>query len=183
MADLRAMEKRISNLETMSSLTAAETTLNSLEIADPNDNTLPARVKLGITGDTFNSNIQSAIADNDYRARIDKPLGMVAPRVFNRTLPMYYDSAYSTGVVRRGNTIWPSYEETVMINQSVASKAINVNQFELNKYIGSGVVDPPVVNWNIRKLVDANYNGGVAVGPDTLQISGQGSQSFEGDGE
>ena len=51
------------------------------------------------------------------------------------------------------------------------------------KYIGSGVVDPPVVNWNIRKLVDANYNGGVAVGPDTLQISGQGSQSFEGDGE
>ena len=183
MADLRAMEKRISNLETMSSLTAAETTLNSLEIADPNDNTLPARVKLGITGDTFNSNIQSAIADNDYRARIDKPLGMVAPRFFNRTLPMYYDSAYSTGVVRRGNTIWPSYEETVMINQSVASKAINVNQFELNKYIGSGVIDPPVVNWNVRKLVDANYNGGVAVGPDTLQISGQGSQSFEGDGE
>ena len=182
MTDLRQMEKRVSNLEAVSSLTAAEFTLNNIEIADPNDGTLPARVKLGITGDTFNSNIQSAIADNDYRARIDKPLGMIAPRFFSRTLPMWYDSDYSVGVIRKGNTIWPTYVETVMINHSVASKAINVNQFELNKYVGSGVIDPPIINWNVRKLVDPNNTGGVAVGTDDTQISGQGSQSFEGDG-
>jgi len=69
-----------------------------------------------------------------------------------------------------------------MINHSVASKAINVNQFELNKYVGSGVIDPPIINWNVRKLVDPNNTGGVAVGTDDTQISGQGSQSFEGDG-
>ena len=182
MADLRQMERRVSNLETMSSLTAAEFTLNNIEIVDPNDGTLPARVKLGITGDTFNSNIQSAIADNDYRARIDKPLGMVAPRFFHRTLSMWYDSDYSSGVIRKGNTVWPTYVETVMINHSVASKAINVNQFELNKYVGSGVLDPPIINWNVRKLVDPNNTGGVAVGLSDTQVSSQGAQSFEGDG-
>lgn len=184
MADLRRMEKRVSNLESLSALTNAEFALNSIEIADPNDATLPARVKLGITGDTFNTNIQSAISDNDYRARIDKNLGMVAPTVFARTLPMYYDSAYSTGIVRKGNTIWPDYDEAVMIDQTVASKAINVNQFEMNKYIGSGVIEPPAINWNVRKLVDANYELGnkasiAEVGSN--QISSRGSQSFESD--
>jgi len=182
MSDIRRMEKRVSNLESLSALTAAEFTLNKVEIADPNDATLPARVKLGITGDTFNSNIQSAVYDNDYRARIDKSLGMVAPTVFGRTLPMFYDSAYSTGIVRKGNTIWPDYDEAVMIDQSIASKAVNVNQFELNKYVGSGVIEPPVINWNVRKLVDANYelgnNASIAeVGSN--QISSRGSQSFE----
>ena len=182
MSDIRRMEKRVSNLESLSALTAAEFTLNKVEVADPNDATLPARVKLGITGDTFNSNIQSAVYDNEYRARIDKSLGMVAPTVFGRTLPMFYDSAYSTGIVRKGNTIWPDYDEAVMIDQSIASKAVNVNQFELNKYVGSGVIEPPVINWNVRKLVDANYelgnNASIAeVGSN--QISSRGSQSFE----
>lgn len=183
MADLRNINTRLKNVEELAALTISEMELNKQEIADPNDATLPDRIKLGITGDTFNSNLQSDMGDVDYRARIDKNNNFVGPLVFGRTLPMFWDSANSEGVVRKGNTIWPSYTEEVMINQNVASKAINVNQFELNKYIGTGVVEPPRDAWNVRKLVDANYEGGpntsfAEVGTQTA--SSQGNENTDG---
>lgn len=183
MKDLRDIEDRVSNIESLTALTISEMEMNNLTVEDPNDATLPDRVKLGITGDTFNSNLQSDMGDLDYRARIDKKLGMVAPLVFGRTLPLYYDSANSDGVIRKGNTVWPTYTEEVMINQNVASKAINVNQFELNKYVGTGIIEPPRDAWNTRKLVDANNYGGnnsslAEVGTKTLYS--QGNESKDG---
>ena len=160
MADLRRMDRRLTNVEKFTSLSFAEMETNSIDIADPNDATLPSRVKLGITGDTFESNIQSQVSDLDYRARIDGDNGMVSPMAFGRTLPLYYDSARSSGTIKKGNTVWPEYTEEVYINQSVASKSVNVNQFEVNKFIGSGEVVPPRDAWNVRKKVDANYEAG-----------------------
>ena len=179
MADLRRMERRLTNVETISSLTLAEMDTNSIDVADPNDATLPSRIKLGITGDTFDNNIQTEVSSLENRSRIDVQRGMVTPLVFGRTLSLEYDSARSSGTIKKGNNIWPSYTEEVYINQNIASKSINVNQFEVNKFIGSGEVTPPRDAWNVRKKVDANYEAGINSSSAEIGTSTVASQGLE----
>lgn len=183
MSDLRTMEQRITNVEELTALTIAEMELQKINVQDPNDATLPDRIKQGITGDTFNSNLQSHISDDDYRARIDKNLGIVGPLVYGRTLSLYFDSEVSDGVVQKGNTIWPAYTEEAYITQDVASKAINVNQFELNKNFGSGVIEPPRDPFTTRKKVDVNYELGTTAAVaeiGTKVVSSQGQENTDG---
>lgn len=183
MSQIRNMDDRLRNVEKLTALTIAEQDLQALTVRDPNDATLPDRVKQGITGDTFTSNIQSHLSDIDYRARLDKNLGMVGPLVFGRTSSLYYDSDESVSTKIYGNTVWPKFTEEVMINQNVASKAINVNQFELNKNVGSGEIAPPRQSFSTRKKVDVGYElGSTAAIAEigTSVVSSQGQENTDG---
>ena len=183
MSDIRRMDDRLSNVEELTALTISEMELQQLDVQDPNDATLPDRVKQGITGDTFKSNIQSHMTDLDYRARIDRKMGRVSPMVFGRSITLYYDSDTSSNVQQKGNTVWPTYTEEVYINQNVASKAINVNQFEMNKSVGSATIEPPRDAFTTRKKVDANYELGTTAARaeiNTKSVSSQGNENFDG---
>ena len=184
MADIANIENRVNNLEVISALTIAEMQLMQLTVSDPNDATLPDRVKLGITGDTFKSNLQSDAQDIDFRAYINTQAGEISPVQYARSLPMKYDSDQSLTTVLKGDTVWPKYSEEVMIDQSVASKAINVNQFDPAKVVGAGELKPEVDQWNTGKRVDPNYQikvtqplcGGVGTG---TFVASQGSEITE----
>tara|TARA_Y100000389_G_scaffold137648_1_gene135283 strand:+ start:21320 stop:24274 length:2955 start_codon:yes stop_codon:yes gene_type:complete len=183
MADIRRMDDRLSNVEKLTALTVAEMELQQLDVQDPNDATLPDRVKQGITGDTFNSNIQSYMTDLDYRARIDRNMSRVSPMIFGRSITLYYDSDTSSNVQQKGNTVWPEYTEEVYINQNIASKVINVNQFEMNKSVGSATIEPPRDAFTTRKKVDANYELGTTAAVaeiNTKSVSSQGNENIDG---
>ena len=183
MSDIRRMDDRLNNVEELTALTISEMELQQLDVQDPNDATLPDRVKQGITGDTFNSNIQSYMTDLDYRARIDRNMSRVSPMIFGRALTLYYDSDTSSNVQQKGNTVWPAYTEEVYINQNVASKVINVNQFEMNKSVGSATIEPPRDAFTTRKKVDGFYELGTTAAVaeiNTKTVSSQGNENIDG---
>jgi hypothetical protein len=157
MSDIQILERRISNLEEAVTLTQSELEVLQTTIPDPNDSTLPDRVKLGLTADNFKSNIQSAVYSENYRAMLARDFQALMPLSFIRDLPLKYDSDQSIGTVLKGSTVWPAYTEEVMINQNVASKAINVNQFEVSRSIGAGYIEPNIDTWTVRKKVDNKY--------------------------
>jgi len=180
MTDIERLEDRIGNLENISTLNAAEIQTLKSSVPDPTDSTLPDRVKQGLTADGFNNGAQSAIFDDDYRASILRSIGGVAPLQFVRQVPLKYDSDQSTMTVIKGNTIWPKYTEELMIEQNVASQAVNVNSFEITRSVGAGYLDPNIDTWTIRKKVDESHraqqnNSFVAAG--SISVSSQGEQN------
>lgn len=155
MSDIGDLEARIANLEQAVTLNQAEIQAMKVSVQDPNDTTLPDRVKLGLTADGFSSNMQSLVFSDDYRATIVGDQNVVLPLSFVRSLTLKYDSDQSVGTILKGNTIWPKYTEEVMIDQNVASKSINVNQFEIARSVGAGYLEPNIDTWSIRKKVAA----------------------------
>jgi len=180
MSDIERLESRIEDLEEMTTLNAAEIQTLKTTIADPDDATLPDRMKLGLTADGFNGNLQSAVLDDDYRASINTQNNFVTAINFKRQVPLKYDSDASDGCVLKGNVIWPKYTEEVMITQEVASTGINVNSFEITRSVGAGYLDPNIDTWTIRKKVDASYqaqSSGSFVAAGTTAVSSQGDQT------
>lgn len=178
MSDIQDLASRIDNLEEAVTLTLSELQTQQITIPDPNDATLPDRLKLGLTADTFSGNFQSEIFSEDYRAGINPTTGVMGPIRYLRSLPMKYDSDASFGTILKGNTIWPKYTEEVMIDQSVASKSINVNQFEMSKSIGAGYLEPNTDTWTVRKKVDNSYK---AESNTSYLAKGSTSVSSQGD--
>lgn len=157
MKDIERLDARLNNLENVTSLTLAELETNKITVPDPNNSTLPDRVKLGITADGFAGNLQSDVLDPDYRATLNPYQNLMTTLNYQRQTGLSYDSDQSTSTILKGSTIWPKYTEEVMIDQGVASRAINVNQFEISKSIGSVTMTPNVDTWQVRKKVDASY--------------------------
>lgn len=176
MSDIRKLEKRLANLEQFSVLTRSEVQALQTSIPDPNDAALPDRVKLGLTADAFSNNLQSQVLNNDYRAT--RVSNQIVPTLFTRVLPLKYDSDQSIGTVIKGSTIWPKYDEEVMINQAVASKAINVNQFEVSRTVGAGYLEPNIDTWTIRRKVDNTHQ---AQSNSTFIPQGSNTVSSQGD--
>ena len=157
MSDIQRLEKRIDNLEEAVTITQAELDTVRLTVPDPTDATYPDRIKLGLTADGFTNNQKSKVNDPDYRAMINRDAQIMKPMGFKRQIGLYYDSDLSTGVVKKGNSVWPKYTEEVMIDQTIASKYIDVNQFEISKSKGAGIMEPDLDTWRIRKKVDESY--------------------------
>ena len=157
MEDIRTLEDRIENLEELTALTMSELSANDITVEDPDDPSLPDRVKLGITGDTFKYNNQSDITSDDYRAMLNKSSEMLMPLNYKSVMSLSYNDAESTHTTQHLGWIWPDFTEEVMINQRTVSKAINVASFEPSRVIGSGVIEPDADVWTLRKKVDPAY--------------------------
>jgi hypothetical protein len=172
MSDIRRMERRVENLEELTTLSLAEIELERTVIPD--------RVKQGMTGDTFTSNIQSLVSDKDYKATIRKEDGVLAPMRYWRDIGLKYDSDASFGVKLHGSTVWPVFTEEVMVDQTQATEYQSVNRFELIKFIGSGFVEPAVDTYELRREVDVSYtsefNESLTTQGDTVMLS-QGNQN------
>ena len=178
MTDIDELEKRISDLEIMTTLNAAEIATLKTTVPDPLDSSMPDRVKLGLTADGFRDNLQTAVFDLDNRSLVNRNKAVMTVPNFVRNLPLKYDSDASWGTVQIGNTIWPKYTEEVMINQDLASKGINVNSFEITRSVGAGYLDPNIDTWTLRKQVDNKY-----VAEQTGSFINQGSTSVVSQGD
>ena len=157
MEDIRTLEERIGNLEEMTALTMSELRSNDVTVEDPDDPSLPDRVKLGITGDTFKYNNQSDITSDDYRAMLNKSGEMLMPMNYKSVMSLSYNDAESTHTGQYWGWIWPDFTEEVMIKQNTVSKGINIASFDPSRVIGSGVIEPDADVWTLRKKVDPSY--------------------------
>lgn len=149
MSDIRRLENRIEQLERYTSLTLTEQSTKDLQVIDQDG---LERSKLGISVDNFSNRNPSLAGSIGHRAAIDDFEQSLRPMTIKRQVPLYYDSDASLGVKRYGDTIWPKFEENVLINQNVASGPVNVNQFSLSKFVGSVEVKPEADEWTIRTV-------------------------------
>lgn len=180
MSDIQRIEQRVKGLEEATTLTLTEIGMNNLTVPDPNDATLPDRVKQGLTADGFQNNVQSMLSDENYKATIYTNINAVAPMFWKRETPLKYDSAASSFVRQHGSTIWPEFTEEVYISQIKATQFEDVNAFEISKHVGSGFLEPATDAHTKRRVQDANYQSGSSgsyVDQATNTINSQGNQN------
>lgn len=146
MKDIGRLQKRIENLEYYVQLSVLEArTLNTPEFSADN----LERFKNGILVDSFMSSGVADLVDDDYYAAIDpinrelRPVG--ESFVWNMG---GFDANSSTNVQKIGDDyITAAYTETAFVQQPLASKAVNVNPFNVASWFGQIKLTPEIDVW------------------------------------
>lgn len=174
MKDIHRLSKRLQRIEEYAVLTAAETAIMN-EIVE--DGVGDERRRLGLVGDGFIDWASTEIGHPDHKASISTANGVMTMRNIKRDLELTVDEANSTGIVKKGTQVWPTYTEVAMIQQNTASDAIPVNQFTLQKFRGNVELNPDHDYWTITKTTKTGLGkSGVTVNTVNGQLS-----SYEGD--
>jgi len=144
MRDIGKLEKRISNLEYYTSLSLLEKDTESLVITDTAG---LDRFKNGMLIDGFNGHSVGNVLSNDYKCSIDFKQKVLRPSFNSNMTDLIYDSGASTGVNKNGDLVTLPYTTRPLVDQSIASKAINLNPFAVLAWIGTIDLTPPSDNW------------------------------------
>ena len=161
MADIGRLEKRIDNLEELTSLSLLELDTQAFSVLDSADNT---RFKSGIFVDNFADHQRSLTTGIDYRAAIDPQGKVMKPRAIEKNVPLAYDSSQSSNVILKGDNVYLNYTHVSYINQPLASSAINVNPFSVVQGKGKIKLSPASDTWKeIRYNPDRTVSGGTKI--------------------
>ena len=155
MRDIGKLEKRIANVEYYTSLSLLEKDAEALVIKD---NAGLDRFKNGILVDGFNGHSVGNVLSSDYKCAIDFDEKILRPSFNSNITDVFYSSSSSAGVQKTGDCVTLPYTTTAFVDQSIASKAINVNPFAVLAWVGTVELDPPSDNW-----VDTTTNPEVIV--------------------
>ena len=144
MDDINKLEARIANLEEV-------TSLNMLELATSNFEVLDSaglnRTKSGFFVDNFTTHMFSDAENDAYMASIDPSEGIMRPMFTENNLRMLFDSATSTGVVRRGDNVYLEYTEETFMEQPFATQATKINPYTSSNFTGNLQLSPASDEW------------------------------------
>jgi hypothetical protein len=147
MRDIGSIEKRVENLEYYTSLTLLEQdTFSKQDLTILDSQNLP-RFKNGIVVDSFKGHSVADVTNVDYLASID-PVNKELRPAFNITAHrLKFDSANSSNFSRTNNLLTANYTSAVLVDQPKASKAVNVNPFNVINFLGKINLFPPSDIW------------------------------------
>ena len=170
MRDIGALEKRIINLETLTTLNALELDTKSLQVRDANGldrfksgfavNNFKDRKFINFdpeTGsvcdvDTINRQLVSAV---DFWSL--KPELALDPAIDTKTVDHKSNSKLlDPNCVKNGDIITLDYTEVDWIEQPHATEVCNVNPFEVTVFAGGILLSPPSDNWTRTIYIDNN---------------------------
>ena len=147
MRDIGGIEKRVQNLEYYTSLSLLEQeTLNKQDLTTLDSQNLQ-RFKNGIIVDSFVGHSVADITNEDYFAAIDRVNNELRPRFNISAHKLNFDSANSSNYSQTGSLVSLNYTSTPFIEQAKASKAINVNPFNVVNYLGKISLYPTSDIW------------------------------------
>lgn len=157
MDDINLLEKRISNLEEVTSLNMLELQTSNFEVLDSAGLN---RTKSGFFVDNFTTHILSATEENDYRASIDPTKGFLRPVFSEDNVRMIFDSDNSVGVVRRGDNVYIDYSEVSYISQPFATKSVKINPYTTSVFTGNMKISPASDEWRDTNVQSRNVISG-----------------------
>jgi hypothetical protein len=159
MRDIGAIEKRVENLEYYTSLTLLEQdTLNKQDLTIRDSNGLQ-RFKNGILTDGFQGHSVADVAREDYVASIDVRNNELHPSFNISSHILSIDSANSSVYTKNGPFVTLTSTPVAFIEQAKASKAVNVNPFNVVNYLGRVELDPNSDVWyDINALPEVLVN-------------------------
>jgi hypothetical protein len=157
MADLRAVDQRVRNLEYYSTLNLLENATKGKQIfnSDGTD-----RFKNGFFVDDMGSHVNSDTSNKYYRAAIDVNEGVMRPTFTRSDIALERNTTTSTGVAAAGDLLLLDYSaNTVFIDQPYASKLRNPVQELLFNWRGQVTLNPPADNTpDITQLPDVQLD-------------------------
>ena len=154
MRDIGRLEKRIENTEYYTQLSLLEQSAQTLQIQDANGFD---RFKNGFVVDNFTGHSIGDPGNLDYKVAMDMAKGEMRP-TFNEDAVALEERASDGSVVqasdrtannyqKTGDLITLPYTEETLIDQSYASKTVNVNPFGIFTWIGSIALTPQTDEW------------------------------------
>ena len=147
MRDIGTLEKRIENMEYYTSLSLIEQdTLNKQDLTILDSTNLP-RFKNGIITDSFRGHSVADITKDDYKASIDINKQEMRPTFNIGSYGLTFDSANSTNHLQVGPFVTVLGSSIPFIDQPLASQAIEVNPFNVTKFLGKITLNPPSDIW------------------------------------
>jgi hypothetical protein len=178
MRDIGRLEKRLENVEYYTQLSLLETQAQSLQIQDAEGFD---RFKNGFIVDNFTGHGIGDVGNLDYKVSMDMAGGYMRPMFNSESVQLIEADDDGTAIVaadrtaanyaKTGDLITLPYTETTLIDQSFASKYINVNPFNVFTWAGSITLDPPGDEWKeTNRIPDLliNERGGFDTMLDTL---------------
>ena len=159
MADISQLEKRVENLEELTTLSLLELDTTSLTVLDSDGLT---RTKAGFLVDNFKNYTFSGIDRDEYRAVIDETDGILEPITLPKNTRLNADSGNSTNISFLGDAAYLSIDSDVVeIDQNLATEAVNVNPFAVIISKGFTELSPETDEWvEIKYLPDEVQNQG-----------------------
>ena len=153
MKEIGKLENRINRLEDFTTLNLLEQSTASIEVLDSAGNN---RTKSGFFADNFKNHAFSKTdIPNMYRASLDMQRGLLRAEAAEDNIRLIYDQTNSTNTVKKGDNIYPTFEEEVYIDQTTASRAVKINPFAVTIYTGSITLSPSTDEWrDVERLPD-----------------------------
>ena len=147
MRDIGTLEQRIQNLEYYTSLSLIEQdTLNKQDLTILDSTNLP-RFKNGIITDSFKGHSVADVTKDDYKASIDIQNQEMRPTFNISSYSLAFDSANSTNYLQYGPFVTVSANSVTFVDQPLASSVVNVNPFNVTKFLGHITLNPPSDIW------------------------------------
>ena len=142
MRDIGNLEKRIENAEYYTQLSLLEKQAQDEKITDASS---AEKFKNGILVDPFAGHQIGDLQNPDYRCAIDMQQRNL--RSFGETFQTPFTFSSGSGTVRKGDLITLSYSEAAFADQPNATKAININPFNVVSFIGTINLEPSQDIW------------------------------------
>ena len=144
MDDINQLEDRIANLEEVTSLNMLELATNNFEVLDSAGLN---RIKSGFFVDNFTTHQFSNADDGNYQASIDPSEGIMRPIFSEDNLRLLFDSANSSGVVRKGDNVYLEFTEVPYMSQTFATQAVKINPYNSGMFTGNLKLSPASDEW------------------------------------
>ncbi len=171
MKDISQLEKRLDQVEELTSLTLLEHDTKNMQILDSAGND---RAKTGFVIDNFTDHsITNTNPRLGHRASLDPVQHRVRPMFSEDNIKLMYDDSASTNMIKKGDNIYIDYDEVLYVNQNIGTKAIVINPFAVVSYEGVLEISPSSDEWkDIERSNDK-------VVPGTTRISGVNAYNWD----
>ena len=154
MRDIGKLENRIESLEYYTQLSLLETQAQNLQIQDAQGFD---RFKNGFLVDNFTGHGVGNVGNIDYKVSMDMAQGELRPMFNEDAVQLIERDDDGTAIVaadrtaanyqKTGDLITLPYTEETLIDQSFASKTLNVNPFDVFTWSGNVNLTPPTDEW------------------------------------
>ncbi len=154
MRDIGKIEKRLENVEYYTQLNMLEQSAQSLQIQDADGFD---RFKNGFIVDNFTGHGIGDVGNADYKAAMAMAEGALRPTFKEDAVSLIERDDDGTEIVdadrtsanyqKTGDLLTLPYTETTLVDQPFASKAINVNPFNVFTWVGTIELTPPGDEW------------------------------------
>ena len=145
MGDIGKINQRVTTLERVTALSLLEKDTQTKQILDADGFD---RYKSGFLVDNFRGHKIGDVSHPDYHVGVDTKVGQLRPQSYSQFFDINLNTSYSSGYTKTGDLITLPYTELSYVNQSKASRHVNVNPYHVFAFIGNVKLEPETDIWN-----------------------------------
>jgi hypothetical protein len=144
MADIAKLEAKLDQLSEYTTLSIREL---DLKLSNALDSAGNVRIETGILVDDHKDQTHSETTNPDYSASLDPESNLIRPKLDEDNIRLIVDNALSSGIVKKGDNIYLSYDSAEWGSQLLASRVTNINPFGFVDNVGTLKLSPSSDEW------------------------------------